>query len=349
MSQAITKNIPDPVSSRRATAGSAVRRVYTLLVLGLALFLIWLIVKPAIYTASSGQVMAPAYLISTPYSSRVVSVDVSPGDRVSQGDILAQVRSPQIDQLQADLAASVGQQKTQEAEFLIRDSIARAAIPSARQRLDSAKRSLDKLGDGCEQTSIFCASIHREFYEASRTLAELTAGQEQLQLQLAAMMSVREKIEAIDLFVERAFNRGHQISPIDGVVSPRIASAGQSVTAGEVIVEVLDDSKVHIEWVLESQHLRQPKLGERVYVLDGNSLMRGTVVQLLGVSQRAAFQHSLFQRAQIGQVLHIELDDGEAYPPLLAEVEVRYNYWSVLDPAVELYVMMMEALGLWRS
>ena len=47
--------------------------------------------------------------------------------------------------------------------------------------------------------------------------------------------------------------------------------------------------------------------------------------------------------------LRIKLEEGVLYPPLLTTIEVRFNYWRFMDPAVELYVRMMTRLGLWRE
>ena len=347
MTETLRQLIPDPVLARRARAGRLVRTIYATLLICLGAVLGWLMVKPLIYTETSGQVLAQTNVISSPYAARVVAVNVRPGTDVSEGDVVAKVHSPEVDNLLAMLATDIARQQTYEAEMRIRLAVASATFSAAERRLASAEESMNKLQEHCEMTSGFCSSVHKEYFEAARVMAQLSAERIEYALQISLLQDARQQIEKVNESVNDAFNSGNQVSPIDGIVSPRIANAGESVTAGEIIVEVFDRSDVHIDWVLDSKRVRDPRAGDVVYILHGSTLLRGHVTQMLSISENATARSSLFQAPENGRVVRLALDEGEIYPPLLSNVEVRYNYWRFMDPAVEAYVSIMEAFGIW--
>lgn len=340
----------DPVASRQASAGSAVRTIYAILLIALSLFMGWLVIKPAIYTESPGEVLAPEYILSTPYDASVIEVLARPGSRVKAGDVLARVRSPRIDELMTSLATGIAVQTNAIAELRIRQAVAQAVLPAAQRRSAAARENVRRLGeDGCTRTtSLFCAEVYREEALASIMLAETQAGLAEMKGQLQQLNLARQTIQEMQERVTSAFNNGNQTSPVDGLVGPRHAPAGQSVGPGDTIAQVFDDSQPYIQWVMSASRFRQPAIGDPVYVLDGQLVMRGRISELLAVSDLAPSRSSIFQEADTGQLVRIELQRGESYPPLMSKIEVRYNYWRVLDQAVELYVAAMERLGVWR-
>lgn len=342
--------LPDPVTTRRVRAGRGVRSIYGLLVALLALAVLWIAVKPYIYTATPGTVTAPRYVISTPYVSRVTEVYVEPGARVWEGQRVATVRSPEIYALKASLVTGLADQTNVQAELKIRLSVAQGSLPSARQRVERSRQNLDRMGRlSCPASSNFCSDIFREHALATGVVAQLEAEVQELRTQIDEVTKARKDIADLNDTVARAYADGHQISWVTGIVGPRIVQPGQSVSAGDAILTVYDDRKRQIEWVLDGARIRQPQVGDRVYVMDGSHALRGRVSEVLGIADLAARSQSLFEAPMTGQVVHVKLDDGEPYPPLLSTVEVRYNYWRSQDAAVELFCNIMEALGLWRS
>lgn len=342
--------LPDPVDSRRATAGGMVRTAYALAVGGLALVLLWLAVKPLVYTQTPGRVVAPAYIVSTPYNSRVLAVYAAPGARIRAGDRIAKVRSPEVQALMATLAAALAEQVNVLAELRIRLTVAEASVPSARQRAQISAYNVSRLGGlSCESTATFCSDIYRENALATGALAQIEAEITELRAQLERVEQARRTVADLRDSVIAGFQSGEQISPVDGVVGPEIAHPGQSVTAGDTIATILDDSAAQIEWVLDGSRIRQPRQGDPVYIIDGNHVMRGSVSSVLSIAGISSQTTSIFRGPAQGQVVRVSLDETEDYPPVLTDVEVRYNYWRSLDGAVELYVRMMEVTGLWRD
>jgi len=340
----------DQIATRRPRAGQTVRMLYAAFVGLLALGILWLAIKPYIYTSTPGTVTAPEYVISTPYNSRIMSVYAKPGDRVRTGDRLVRVRSPDVQSLRANFATALAEQTNVLAELSIRLSVAEASVPTARQRARISAYNVARLGGlACDSTATFCSEIYRENAEATGILARLDAEIAELEVQIEEIRRARQSIAALRDAVEESYAAGEQFSPVAGMVGPNPARPGQSVTPGDRIISVFDDAEVHIEWVLDGARIRQPQPGDPVYILDGRHALRGQVTEVLGIADAMASRHSLFEPVGNGQVVRVALNADEIYPPLLSTVEVRYNYWRFMDGAVELYVLGMEGLGLWRS
>ena len=344
------QSTPDPVASRRVTAGSFLRFIYASLVVSLGVLLGWLMIKPLIYTQSMGSVVAPFYVVSTPFTARIVELSVLPGQSVEQGQVVATVRSPEIDALRANLLRGVADQINKIADLRIRLIVAKASLDSARKRVAAATECSAVVEEHSGQvTAVFRAQILRECAEASSELAQIEAEISETQYQIETIQRVKDDIDQVRQFVNNAFNEGKQLAPIDGVVANHAANPGQSVTAGTSIVEIYDPEKLYVQWILDANRLVQPDVGAPVYVLDGNRVMRATVREVYSISEQSPQGLTVFSRTRSGQLVRIELDDNQTYPAYMTDVEVRYNYWRAMDRLVDLYVDMMTAMGFWRE
>lgn len=342
--------LPNPVISRRSSAGRVVRFVYGTIVVGLGLFLGWQLIKPMIYTQSYGSVVAPRYVVSTPYTARIVEMLVKPGQSVRKNQVVAVVRSPEIDALRASLLTSVAEQTSKEADLSIRVAVANATLEPAKQRAAAAGDCAAKLdANPGAVTSVFRSQTLRECAQAAADLARLEAELAEVDRQIRAVRQSRQQLEDVKDFVDHAFNDGMQLAPIRGVVANHAVNPGQSVTAGTPIVQVYDPTELSIQWVLDADRLIQPKAGAPVYVLDGNRVMRATVKEIYSISDQAPEGNTIFSRIRSGQLVRIELAPDETYPAYQTDIVVRYNYWRFMDTVVELYVDIMTGLGFWRQ
>lgn len=344
------KEVPDPVWSRRQTAGRFVRFIYASLILGLGLFLGWQILKPFIYTQSAGSVVAPYHVVSTPFTARITQLLVKPGESVNKDQVVAIVRSPEIDALQANLLSSIAEQVNKEADLRIRLLVATSSHASARNQVAAFTDCSEMLSKHPESvSSVFRAQMLRECAQASADLARIEAEISETSKQIDAVVRARKKIEEVKEFVDKAFNDGRQTSPIQGIVATHVANPGQSVTAGTSIVEVYNPAELYVQWILSADRLTQPAVGAPVYVLEGNRVMRANIAQTYSISERSTDGLTVFSRRRTGQLVRIELLGNQSYPPYMTDVEVRYNYWRFMDRAVDWYVDMMTWLGLWRE
>jgi multidrug efflux pump subunit AcrA (membrane-fusion protein) len=346
----LTRTLPDPVLTRRTTAGRFLQFFYASIVIFFGVFLAWQLLKPFIYAQSSGSVSARLYVVSTPYTARVIGLSVKPGSTVKRGDILATVQSPEIDNLRVNLLRSVAEQVNKEADLKIRLLVATNSLAMAQLRLESARESVDLLrAYPGSVTAVFKAEVLREQALAALTLAQIEADIPETRSQIEAVRKARFDIEIIQSVVEQAFNDGMQVAPIDGVVSKHAANPGQSLNAGTPIIEIYDPKDLHIQWVLPADRRTQPASGAPVYILEGSRIMRGHIREVYTISERAQAGMTIFGRVRSGQLVRIELDNDTPYPAFMTDIEVRYNYWRFMDRIVDGYVHVMVWLGFWRT
>jgi len=263
---------------------------------------------------------------------------------------VATVRSPEIDALRAGLLSDVAQQVNQEGELRIRLLVATNSLESAQKRAASTEPCGEELAQYADNvTSVFRAQMMRECATAAAELAKIEADISETSRQIDAARGARKDIEDLKTLVDKAFNNGNQVSPIDGVVANHLVNEGESVGAGSPILEVYDPEDLYVEWVLSDDRRVQPEVGTMVFVRNGNRVMQAKVTRILPVSQQAPDGTTIFSRETAGQVVRIELLDETQYPAYLTDVQVRYNYWSVMDTLFKVYVRVMTGLGLLRG
>lgn len=88
----------DPVDARRSRSSVAIRIAYGAGVIELGLYIIWYFSRAILFLEGTGVVVAPMHEISTPYLPRVDYLNVAPGIKVATQDVLAIIKSPQLDQ-----------------------------------------------------------------------------------------------------------------------------------------------------------------------------------------------------------------------------------------------------------
>lgn len=341
--------LPDPVSNRRVSAGSLIRLLYGLLILGLGIVLGWLMIKPLIFLQASGEVTSTKVIMSVPFGGRVTEINVTPGQYVGGGQPVASIDSPEFQSRLLELSMALTEQLNQEIDQNSRLEVARLSLPSAKERLASATDALNRLRGGeCFATSTFCAQVYREHAEATNALLELQASVSAAERQIQRTMALQLQIQGLQKQVSDAFNNGRVRSAVSGVISSRIADEGQTVLPGEPIVTILSVRDLHIEWFLEPGYLRRPNVGDVVYVMAGPRVLRGTITELLSIADRPDTASSIFRAPSSGQLVRVELDEGLQYPPLLSPVEVRFNYWPLFDDAVDFYLQVMRSAGVWQ-
>jgi cobalt-zinc-cadmium efflux system membrane fusion protein len=156
--------------------------------------------------------------LGAPGGGRVIAVRVSPGDRVTRGQVLVSLQSPEAGTAQADLAKA-------EAEVTSR----RAQSTYAKSARDRAERLL------------ILKAIPRQDYERA------VADDELARSALAQADAEVRRARSTAATLGASSSAGGQItlrSPLDGVVLARTAAPGTVVEAGAPLVIVTDPSKL---------------------------------------------------------------------------------------------------------
>src|SRR4249920_452101 len=121
-------NVPDPVESRRRAAGRLVRIAYATAVFGVLAFFVIYFGRPLVYLGGPGTVSSPRYVVSLPYIVQVSQINVVPGNAVTSGDEIGQVRSPQVDGIVATYMRALADVASRQAELRMKARVAQESL-----------------------------------------------------------------------------------------------------------------------------------------------------------------------------------------------------------------------------
>ncbi|MFZ9737706.1 MAG: efflux RND transporter periplasmic adaptor subunit [Prochlorotrichaceae cyanobacterium] len=221
-----------------------------------------------------------------------LSVDV--GDRVEQGQVLAQlddeILRTAVNEAQAELAArrfEVEQGKAQVAE-------AEAQVESARAEVQQAQIDADRFQQLATEGAL--ATQDSDLAQTNLQTAKQTfkALQQQVKTRQQSIASLGQRVQAQNAILQQAQERlkyATLTAPINGTVLSRVADPGDLIQPGETIVDIgdLEQMQVHIQ--VSDRDLSQFRLGQAVEVsIDAfpTEIFEGTVTQISPVADAAA-------------------------------------------------------------
>ena len=333
----INPSIPNPVDMRRAASGFAIRFLYGLGILGFAAYLLWYFGRAFLFLEGTGFVSAPLHEISTPYLSRIEHMNVAPGIVVSADDLLATIKSPQLDKEINDIDRILVEQSQREADLKIRYRIAKATSQSAADRLLMANEAFQRLdGRNGEAASLtYRMDVYRERSQAMAQKSQADAEIEEIQSQLDRFDVNKRFLKGKISQLETDFDQGQVKAPISGLVGNHIAHMGEIIKPGDVIVEIYDLSEFYIVWHIPAFGIKQPKVADPIYVHYGQKVLPGYVFEIKQIAETApdAAQSVLRARAP-QQIILVKTIAKHPDLPINAPVTVRMNYSSFMDALV---------------
>lgn len=225
--------------------------------------------------AAAGTVEATSADLGFQVPGRIASTMVDEGEQVGAGDVLAQLDAAE---LEAAHAAAVAQAATARAQLAELEEGARpeertqagAALDAAEQRLEDARRSLERtrrLEAG--------GAVSREALEQATTAYEIMraqAVQAREQLQLVATGPRRERIDAARAHVAAAQAAVRQVeatlanttirAPFAGLVTVRHREAGETVAAGQPVLTLMNPADRWVRIYVREDRVGQVAIGQ---------------------------------------------------------------------------------------
>ncbi len=334
---AIDPRIPDPVESRRAASGFAVRFAYGLGIIVLAATLLWHFGRGFLFLEGTGVVSAPVHDISTPYLSRVEYVNVVPGIVVTAGDLLARIKSPQLDREINEIERALVEQSQKEADLRVRFRMAKATSQSASDRLAMANEAYQRLdGKNSEAASLgYRMDVYRERSQAMAQKAQAEAEIDEIQAQLDRFELNRRFLKGKIAALEADFDDGKIIAPIGGLIGNTIAHTGEIIKPGDTIAEIYDLSEFYIVWHIPAFGIKQPKIADPVFIHYGPKVLPGYIFEIKQIAEAAAEpSQSVLREKQPQQIIIVKTIAKQPDLPIHAAVTVRMNYSSWLDALI---------------
>src|SRR5262245_6023479 len=241
-------NLPDPVESRRRAAGRLVRIAYATVVFGVVAFFVIYFGAPFVFLGGPGIVSSTRHVVSLPYTVQVTHTNLVPGAAVKAGQEIAEVISPEQDSIVATYMRALADVAGRTAELRIKARVAQESLDAARSYMQVTEEAVDQINAMSTGTVTFRMEVLRERALARKTVVSQEAEVAESAIQLASLDRFIQQLQARLDEVERHFGRGRVFAPITGIISTGVAYAGQSLTAGTPIAEVLDSTDIFVDW-----------------------------------------------------------------------------------------------------
>ncbi|MGY8633090.1 HlyD family efflux transporter periplasmic adaptor subunit [Bradyrhizobium sp. 14AA] len=337
-------NVPDPVESRRSAAGRLVRLAYATGVFGVLAFLVVYFGAPLVYLSGPGIISSPPHVVSLPYLVQVAEVMVTPGTTVKAGDRIAQIRSPERDNIVATYMRALADIASRRSELRIRARVAQETLEAAKAYRTLTEDAVDQIEASSAASLAFRLELLRERGLARKSVISQEAEIAESITQLADLNDFGQQLRDHLDEVERNFAGGRVLAPVAGIVSTNLANAGQSLVAGTAIAEILDPTDIFVDWYIPNARLVEPRVGNQVLVVFGNRRIAGTIAEILPVSVvYAAGRQPLTRDRAATQIARVRFVADAVPPPLNSTVNVHMYYASLTS---RLAAALVRLLGL---
>lgn len=174
-----------------------------------------------------------SYAIGPTLAGRVATVRVDQGDSVRAGQLLAEMDPVDLDARLAAGAATAAAtaQRVQSAEAALAEAVSRARL---------AQSSAERYADLRRRNFVSQEAADAKAHEA----AAARAAREAATAALAATREESRRSQADLAGVGKSRAHLRLVSPVDGIVSARLAEPGSTVVAGQSVVQVIDPASL---------------------------------------------------------------------------------------------------------
>jgi multidrug resistance efflux pump len=284
-------------------------------------------------------------MVSLPYTVQVKQMSVTRGSRVYAGEEIGQVWSPQQDDVVATYLRALAEVSGRSAELRINAKAAADSMEAARAYLRVTEEATNHLDTSTTASLTFRIQMLKERALAFKTVVVQEAEVNESAVQLASLDESESQIRRHLDELEKNFDGGKILAPIDGIISTLPARNGQSVVAGAPIAEILQSNDVFVNWYIPNERLIDPKIGNNVVVLFGNWRLQGTITEILPVSDVYGGSQSPALRAPVAtQIARVRFSEHAQPPALKSTVTVRM-YYSDAAAAIAAGLVRLFRLG----
>jgi len=259
-------------------------------------------------------------IVSPQINDRIVRLTVDEGSNVKKGDLIAQLDPQELSASLAAAKANVvslGQQVNEANHSLTwtndqtdaSSSQAEAMVTSAKAQLDQAQvqllrdqQDLDRMKKLFEKGEIAAQQLDHADAAVKMSQANVKSLEDTVRAETAAVAVAQANRKQVDVRksaistaiaqLEQARAAEAQVaaqlgytqvySPIDGIVSVRVAKQGEVVQAGSPIVVIVDMNDLWVRADVEETYIDSIKIGQKMTVklpsgntIDGNVIFKG--------------------------------------------------------------------------
>ena len=314
----------DSNDQRYKRSGRFVRLIYSVLVLTVIGYMCVYFGRPYLILEGVGTVSAPSRAVSLAFVADVVLVHVHPGDKVYPGSLLVTVNRSDYETVLQETNTALVDREADIDKVRRELHVANRLAPVFKRRVEELRDILDKTDTRPETLDLSTRStLHREYSDASVEFENNLAQRAELPALLAKLEEHRSQLKIRQAQVAVTWKNHRLIGDQVGIVSSKVVSEGDTVLAGEAMMQIFDPTRRYILWELPETMLRLPLLGEQVVIKTTNTTVTGQVDQFAAVREPSSSE-------DVGgtHLVYVAVDEDDfKHLPLQSSVTVRMNYF----------------------
>lgn len=192
-----------------------------------------------------------SYNLAPTLTSRVVRILVDQGDRVRAGQLLAE-----MDAVDLNDRVTSSQQAAERSTYAIQ--VAGAQLAEAQSRSQNANSAYTRFLELRENGYVSQEMVDAKMHEKNAALAAVASAN--AALSSARIDQVRTRADADGIGKLRAQTR--LLSPVDGIVTARMAEPGVTVVAGQTLIQVIDPGSIWVKTRIDQKQSGLVRIGQ---------------------------------------------------------------------------------------
>ena len=303
----------------------AIKWTYLLVLVGFAVWVFDVFFGANVYLRGAGLVLGQPAVVAAEYNVTVQNLFVKEGDRVAEGQVVAQISSQQVAEARARLSSEAALRAARLGEIGTRSEVVNATLALAENREAVAIEGKDQLNESYKKgflPVISRTAAAEQAYNGQKDAEALRAEKRALsdQIQMLTVATEQADLALSDLL--DLFDQGRLHAPIAGTVSAVLANHGAVVRAGDPLLELVGDHRFIVAWVPVGRWYKLD-VGQTVSIDAGTGPLSGTISSIGTVASALPreFQKAFTPTERL-QLIWIEFEKGITPPPYFTKVMI---------------------------
>ena len=283
-----------------------------------------------VYLRSEGIVLRDRAVLATQFTAQVDSLNVIEGSEVKKGQLMAQLRSQEVEATLARLSSDIANAMARISQLRVRQRVidaSRASAAQSHQAADLNRIQTNQLANARLVSNRRVAEVMDAAFRTGQTLVQMDAEAAGIQQDMPLLeQTISEATRTRDL-LSRSYNEGRIYAPTDGIVGALQARNGAVARIGEPLMEVYTGDPFVLAYVPEGA-IYSTSVGDSVTLKLGLKRYRGRISRMFPVSSQLPkeFQDNVRQPPR-AQVIHITFEPGQQPPTLFAKPRISGTSW----------------------
>jgi multidrug efflux pump subunit AcrA (membrane-fusion protein) len=313
-----------------AVAGPVMKRVaikwtYLLAVIAFGVWMFDVFLGGNVYLRAEGLVLGQPAVVAAEYNVTVHEMLVKEGDRVTVGQVVAQISSHQVAEARARLSSEAAARAARLGDMEVRMEVVAATLAAAEHREAVALESKNQLDESYKKgllPALTRTAAAEQAYQGQKDAEALRAEKRALSEQMKMLTVATEQADLALSNLLDLYDQGRLHAPIAGTVSTVLAHRGAVVRAGDALLELVGDHRFVIAWVPVGRWY-QLEVGENVSIDTGAGALPGRITRIDTVASALPreFQKA-FSPTERLQLIWIEFAPDVTPPPYFTKVRI---------------------------